>query len=271
MKLHKQIQIRKTKGLEIAKTALPLSTIETDFAIDSSGFRTTCFNAYCKDTHNTKQSHEWVKAHVCIGTKTNVITNVVIGDEHSANSPQFIPIVKDTHDKGFAMREVSADKAYISRDNLDAVADLGGMAYVPFKVNASQHGYGGRVWNKMYYYFKLCNGEFIERYHKRSNVEKTFSAIKKKLGETLKSKNRTAQINELLCKIIAYNLTILIQEIHELDSNPNFVMGVYMVRYLILNIYNKVTKCVGNAIQNSQLFLSDIIRFTVLIVSGGFA
>ena len=210
----------------VAKTALPLSTVETDFAIDSSGFRTTSFNAYCKDKHNTKQSHEWLKAHICIGTKTNVITSVVIGDEHSADSPQFIPLVKDTHDKGFSMREISADKAYISRDNLDAVADLGGIAYIPFKVNASQHGYGGRVWNKMYYYFKLCNDEFMEHYHKRSNVETTFSAIKKKLGETLKSKNRTAQINELLCKIIAYNITVLIQEIHELDIKPNFVTGV---------------------------------------------
>ena len=207
----------------VSKTALPLSTVENDFAIDSSGFRTTSFNAYCKDKHNTKQSHEWLKAHICIGTKTNVVTSVVVGDEHSADSPQFIPLVKDTHDSGFSMREVSADKAYISRDNLDAVAEYGGIAYIPFKVNASQHSYGGRVWNKMYYYFKLCNDEFMEHYHKRSNVETTFSAIKKKLGETIKFKNRTAQINELLCKIIAYNITVLIQEMHELGIKPNFV------------------------------------------------
>ena len=30
----------------------------------------------------------------------------------------------------------------------------------------------------------------------RSNVETTFSSIKRKLGETLKSKNRTAQISK---------------------------------------------------------------------------
>ncbi len=29
----------------------------------------------------------------------------------------------------------------------------------------------------------------MEHYHKRSNAESTFSAIKKKFGETLKSKN----------------------------------------------------------------------------------
>lgn len=74
----------------------------------------------------------------------------------------------------------------------------------------------------MYYYFKLCNDEFMAHYHKRSNVETTFSAIKKKFGETIKSKNKTAQVNELLCKIIAYNITVLIQEMHELKIEPNF-------------------------------------------------
>ena len=52
-------------------------------------------------------------------------------------------------------------------------------------------------------------------YHKRSNVESTFGAIKQKFGETLRSKNTTAQINELLCKIIAYNITVLIHEMFE--------------------------------------------------------
>jgi len=39
--------------------------------------------------------------------------------------------------------------------------------------------------------------------NKRSNIEATNAAIKRKFGETLKSKNPTAQVNELLAKIIA--------------------------------------------------------------------
>ena len=209
----------------VVMTALPLSTVETDFAIDSSGFRTTNFNQYCKEKHKTSQYHNWLKAHICIGTKTNIITSVEIGDEHSADSRQFAPLVTATRNAGFAMREVSADKAYSSRANFDLVAENGGVAYIPFRVNASQYSRGSKVWNKMYYYFKLCNDEFMEHYHKRSNVETTFSAIKKKLGETIKSKNQTAQINELLCKIIAYNITVLIQEMHELGIEPNFNGG----------------------------------------------
>lgn len=60
------------------------------------------------------------------------------------------------------------------------------------------------------------------RYHKRSNVESTFHMIKAKFGDKLKSKNPTAQENELLCKIIAHNVVVLIHEMHELGIKPEF-------------------------------------------------
>jgi hypothetical protein len=42
----------------------------------------------------------------------------------------------------------------------------------------------------------------MEHYHKRSNIEATNAAIKRKFGETLKSKNPVAQVNELLAKLL---------------------------------------------------------------------
>mgnify|MGYP003605039835 CR=1 FL=1 len=48
-------------------------------------------------------------------------------------------------------------------------------------------------------------------------------AINRKFGETLKSKNPTAQVNKLLAKIIAYNLTAVIPEMYESGINPEFL------------------------------------------------
>ena len=59
--------------------------------------------------------------------------------------------------------------------------------------------------------------------NKRSNIEATNAAIKRKFGETLKSKNPVAQINELLAKIIAYNLTVVIHEMYENGIQPEFL------------------------------------------------
>ena len=59
-------------------------------------------------------------------------------------------------------------------------------------------------------------------------MESTFHAIKRKLGETVQSKNRIAQENEMLCKIIAYNITVLIHSMIELGVTPDFFPSVHV-------------------------------------------
>jgi transposase len=206
----------------VTLSALPVAGIEVDFAVDSTGFRTTQFNAYNGAKHGQKKEHQWVKAHLCAGVKTNVVAAVAITDAYSNDSPQFGPLVRKTAE-GFTIDEITADLAYSSRLNLQAVANVGGKAYIPFKKNATDKCRGSFLWSKMYHYFKLNRDEFMEHYHKRSNIEATNAAIKRKFGETLKSKNPVAQVNELLAKIIAYNLTVVIHEMYENGIQPEFL------------------------------------------------
>ncbi len=124
---------------------------------------------------------------------------------------------------GFAPKPPSADKAYSARNNLNAADGIGATPYIPFKNHAQGYIRGSPLWNKMYHYFQLNKDEFMEHCHKRSNVESTNAAIKRKFGETLKSKNRIAQVNKLLAKIIAYNLTVVIHEMYENGIQPSFL------------------------------------------------
>ena len=203
----------------IKLTAKPLTSIETKFAIDSSGFRTTSFNDYCREKHDTAQEHRWLKMHVCCGTKTNIVTAVSFGIEnHSADSPQFIPLTRETLEDGFNIKEVSGDKAYSARDNIGFVDLIGATAYIPFKVNATGKPRGKSwVWRKMFNYFTYNREEFMEHYHKRSNVETTFRMIKSKFTDLIRSKDKTAQINELLLKVLCHNICVLIEEMQELN------------------------------------------------------
>ncbi|MBU1196976.1 transposase [Candidatus Micrarchaeota archaeon] len=208
----------------IRVTAAPLIGVETDFAVDSSGFRTTCFGAYAEQKYALNRDHKFIKAHAIVGVKTNIITGVEVLEGNSADCPQLPVLVEKTANGGFTVKELSADKAYNSADNYNAVAAIGGQAYIPFKENATgqSHGLKYRLWRKAFHYFQLNSQEFYEHYHKRSNIETTFGAVKKKFGDTLKSKNPKAQENELLCKLIAYNITVLIHEMHELGIKPDF-------------------------------------------------
>jgi hypothetical protein len=94
--------------------------------------------------------------------------------------------------------------------------------FVPFKSNSRGLAKGSPMWNRKYHEFQLKRDEFDEAYHKRSNVESTFSAIKRKLGEPLLSKTSFARLNELLAKILAYNIGVVIYQahLHGLEPKP---------------------------------------------------
>lgn len=208
----------------LVKSATPLKVVETKFAIDSSGFRTTRFTPYCKDKHKTNREHQYLKAHICTGVKTNIITGakITIGNGvGSGDCPQLPELVEQTS-KNFEAEEYSADKAYSSRENLNIINDKGAVPFIPFKKYAVGRAGRSPTWRKMFHYFNLNQDEFMQHYHLRSNCETTFSMVKAKLGDTVKSKNFTAQKNELLCKLIAHNIIVLIQEIHELGIKAEF-------------------------------------------------
>jgi len=206
----------------IMLSALPVAGLENDFSVDSTGFRTTTFSAYNEAKYGQTKEHHWLKAHICAGVKTNIVAAISITEENGADSPQFGPLIKKTA-QGFSIEEVTADLAYSSRLNLQTVENVGGKSYIPFKKNATGRAGGSTIWQKMFHYFQLNREEFLEHYHKRSNIEATNAAIKRKFGETLKSKNPVAQANELLAKIVAYNLTVVIHEMYENGINPEFL------------------------------------------------
>lgn len=131
-------------------------------------------------------------------------------------------MVTEAHENGFNLREVSADKAYSSRENIGLVDGFGGTAFIPFKKNVTGKSRGSYIWSKMYHYFQFNRDEFMAHYHKRSNVETTFMMVKTKFGEKLKSKKWISQQNELLCKFIAHNIVVLIHEMHELGIEAKF-------------------------------------------------
>lgn len=206
----------------LAASALPLRSVETTFAPDSSGFRTSQFGQYAVEKYGAPKKHKWVKAHILVGAKTNVIASARITDENASDYPQFEPMVMEAHQNGFDIREITADKGYSSRANYEIAESIGATAYIPFKSNATGRAKGSYIWRKMYHFFQFNREEFLQHYHQRSNVESTFKMVKMKFGEKLKSKNFVAQKNELLCKFIAHNIVVLIHEIYGLGIAPRF-------------------------------------------------
>jgi transposase len=206
----------------ITESSLPLKSIETDFAVDSSGFATAHFLRWFDAKYGREmKEHQWVKVHLMCGVKTNIVTSVEISKAHASDYNYFKPLVDKTAQSGFAMKEVSADKAYLGNSNFQATLKHGAIPYIPFKSNSQLDG-NGALWARIYHFYNFQRDEFLTHYHKRSNVETTFSMIKAKFGERLRSKTETAQINEALCKVLAHNLCVVIQSIYELGIEATF-------------------------------------------------
>ena len=209
----------------VTLTSLPLKDIETDFTIDSTGFGTGNFQRWFSFKHGKEiSSRKWVKAHFIAGTKTNTITSVKITSEFDNDCPQLKELVEKTKEF-FDMQELSGDKAYLSRANLELLEDNGTKAFIPFKTNSTPNKKGG-VWKKLYHFFALHNEEFLESYHKRSNAETSVYMIKSKFGDAVRSKNWNSQVNEVLCKVIAHNICCVIMEMFCLNIEPTFEVKI---------------------------------------------
>ena len=204
----------------ITETSLPLKGVEIDFACDSSGFTTSRFHRWFDHKYGAvRQKHEWVKCHLMCGVRTNIVTAVEIKDK-DASDTKLLPAMVDATAKNFTLNEVSADKGYGSLKNYKAIQRHGAVPYIAFK--SIHTGRGGGLWSRMYHMYQFHQAEFARHYHKRSNVESTFSMIKAKFRDHVRSKTDVAMVNEVLCKIICHNICCLIQESHELGIDTSF-------------------------------------------------
>jgi hypothetical protein len=74
----------------------------------------------------------------------------------------------------------------------------------------------------MFGYFQFHRDVFLKHYHQRSNVESTFSMVKAKFGDAVRSKTDTALKNEVLLKLLCHNVVVVHQAVAELGIEPVF-------------------------------------------------
>ncbi len=209
----------------IEESAKPLAAIESDFAVDSTGFATCTYDRWFDHKYGKERSeHRWIKTHLMVGTKTQIVTSVQADATETADAPQLPALINKTAEN-FNVAEVSADKGYASKNNIRAINAIGAKPYIPFK-DFSKGSQGTKkfddVWHRAWLYYQFNRSEFLAHYHKRSNVETALSMIKAKFGGMVRAKTPVAQINEVLCKILCHNICCLITSMFELGIEPVF-------------------------------------------------
>lgn len=96
-------------------TALPLKELEDSYSMDASGFGSYQYDRWVR-TRFHKPKTEWrnyVKGHVAIGTRTNVICSAEVTYGNFSDVKQAENLLEPL--KMFNPKEISADKAYNSK------------------------------------------------------------------------------------------------------------------------------------------------------------
>jgi transposase len=99
---------------------------------------------------------------------------------------------------------------------------VGAVPFIPFKVNSLGMASKSPHWRRMWAHFTLKTEDFLAHYHRRSNAETTMWMIKSKFGGAVRSKLPTAQINEVLAKVLCHNLACIVHAITEFGIEADF-------------------------------------------------
>ena len=224
----------------IQYTSFPLRNIESNLAIDSSGFSTSGFLRWHEEKHGKpkqdepvgeeeakaekeRKMREWLKLHIVVGERTQTVVSATVEGWSSSDYRQFIPLFARVPEN-FNVREISADGAYLGRTNMEAAELMGAKPYIPYHKRIVQpNPADNSMWAKMFWMFHHRQEEWKSRYHRRSKVETAFSTIKRVFGPSVRSRNHVAQVNEVLLKVLCHNIVVLVHEMHELGVYPEFV------------------------------------------------
>jgi hypothetical protein len=205
----------------IARSASPLRAVETEWAVDSSGFSGCRYDKWYDQKYDVPRSAAaWVKAHIICGTRTNVIAAADVLDKDSPDSPQ-LPKLVEAAGRQFRIQQAAADTAYAAGSNYEAVEKAGGALYTTFKSNTT--GEAGGMFGKAFHYFSLHREDWLAHYHRRSMVESTFSMVKRKFGDSVRAKTDRAMKAEVLAKFVAHNIGCVISAIYERGIDPTFL------------------------------------------------
>ena len=213
----------------VTLTARPLRGLERDFAVDGTGWSTRWYDRWL-DHRLSEESdrQQWVKLHLVVGCKTNVVARAAISPGSHHDSPYFRPLVIETA-KHFDVDMVVADMGYSSRPNYELGRQLGIQVRIPFKENTRPPSGDGSEWDRNLQHFNGNYEAFMAEYHCRSNAESTNSAVKRTRSGKIRTKGFGAQVNEALALLVAYNLRVLAREVRQNDLALDLRMDVLAI------------------------------------------
>lgn len=201
---------------EEAERPVPPSSSEHVLAIDSTGIKVTERGEWLREKWHIHRG--WIKAHVAVDVGTMTVAAVIVSDERSHDRQYLVPLVRQAASSlpGRIVR-VLADGAYDSHENFEFLRDNEIEAGIKIRKNANLRAKYGSTARPAAVRERKRLGEedWSHRYgySQRWRVEIVFSAVKRIMGESLRSRRSDLMLREAQHKFIAYNRLVFAKEL----------------------------------------------------------
>jgi len=171
-------------------------------AIDGTGFTLHYRSPYFCTIAGER--NQFLQTNAAAEVKRRLITAVRLRRKRR-NENIDAPYLMEQSSKQLKITAFLADKAYDAEHHHEKAESLGTKFIAPIK-NMKKQGFKVRGYHRK----RLVNNFPSEIYHQRVIIESIFSAIKRRFGHIIYTKKFSAQKNELLFRILAYNTEKLV-------------------------------------------------------------
>lgn len=173
-------------------------------AIDSTGFSSNNASRYYSMIKYRQTGNVWkdsyIKNSAIVDTEKQCIIAVKCRNDHTHDNVDFISLMKRVN-KDMKARIVIADRGYDSEENNKFIRKkMKAMNLIRIRMERNRKRLKGRLRRE------LAKDFDWKTYGKRNIIECVFFVIKRKFGDTMKSRSWRMQTKEMKLVCIAYNL-----------------------------------------------------------------
>lgn len=164
--------------------------------------------------HKYRVPRFFVKLHAAVDERTGAFVAAVATGGRKGDADWLPGLIEQASErlKGRIV-EVLADGAYDTRDNFDMLKRRGITPMIRMRKNANMKRVGGTSAWPLAVQERNFLGEaywrYVKRYGRRWSVEGSFSALKRTLGKSLRSRRDDLMLKKALRKVAAYNRLLL--------------------------------------------------------------
>ncbi|MDI6902775.1 MAG: IS5 family transposase, partial [Methanocellales archaeon] len=180
-------------------------------ALDSSGVKVTNRGEWMRE--RWKRRRGWIKVHIAVDVKSKKLLALEVTDERTGDGKMFEDLVEQAEDnlgKG-KIKRVLADGGYDAKENFDLLRQKSIESGIKTRENASTRARGSPYRAKcVRERRKLGYEKWKERhgYGQRWAAEGLLSAVKRIMGESVRSTSQEGMFREVKMKFIFYNMLI---------------------------------------------------------------